>query len=107
MPAAIDFVPIKELDELVDVLRLAILVIDVESVLVHVAHDKRLAEPQDADLMHVARDVVRRTHQENVSFISDHCGSIERQLGLNFTELVSARSGGFTANQVLSEEPLS
>ena len=58
MPAAIDFVPIEKLDELTDVLRFAILIIDVESVLIHVAHDKRLAEPQVSDLMQITGKVV-------------------------------------------------
>src|SRR5688500_16664386 len=50
-PAAVDLVPVEELQKLPHVLGLSVLVIDVEGVLVHVADDERLAEPDDADFV--------------------------------------------------------
>src|SRR6185369_10949649 len=58
-PAAVDLVPVQEMDELVDILLLAVLVVHVKGVLVHVAYHERLAEPEDANFVQIAGNVVK------------------------------------------------
>jgi hypothetical protein len=44
LKAAVDFLPVEELDELANVLLLAVRVVNVEGMLVHIANDERLAD---------------------------------------------------------------
>ena len=44
LPAAVQFIPIQELHELIDVLLLAVLVIDIKRVLINVPHHQGLPQ---------------------------------------------------------------
>src|SRR5262245_52713041 len=58
LPASVYLVPVQVLHKLIDVLLLAVLVINVEGVFVNVADYQRLPQPDNANFVQVARHVV-------------------------------------------------